>query len=635
MKRFLALLLCLLLMLTAVAGCGNADKDPDTSANNSGAIIPDSSDDTVPDGTDAEDSTVPDTSDDAAGIPDSSDADNTDNGGNNGGTNNGGSGNSTTTGGGGSKPTTTVKPDGFVHTDIAGARAAQTGTKLHVSGVVARITYSFGMKPAGLMLVDGTGSIYVYDSTVAAAVKVGNTITIKGSKAYWVLDTEQSNAAKFSYKGCNQIEKATLVSNDGKVSDFSKKGIPSATVKEIMDTPVSQDITSKVYKVTALVKKAPGKGFTNYYINDLDGQTGSYVYTQCNGSDFSWLDKFDGQICTVYLTALNAKSSSAGCVWRFLPIDVKNEGFDPKSVNVAEFAVKYYGLPQFLTAYTGDPALQLTSSVDNDLLKFSGAKLTYASSDTKVATVSGNVLHCLSTGKVTITVTGTYGGKTYSGKVTINVTVNKTEQNYPTVKEAIAAKVGDKVTVRGIVGPSLVNKTGFYLIDKSGVIAVETSATVMDTIEIGHDVVLEATRGLNTKDKDYGQTCLKDATVKVNQYGNNPYPTDAFKGNISVADFYALPITTDYTTCVYTMKATVKVEESTYYSNISLTDGKTTVRLYCSSANQYNWLKAYAGQEVTVEIAACNWNSKNYYTGCVLAVVKADGTKVYNDLNFN
>ena len=63
--------------------------------------------------------------------------------------------------------------------------------------------------------------------------------------------------------------------------------------------------------------------------------------------------------------------------------------------------------------------------------------------------------------------------------------------------------------------------------------------------------------------------------------------------------------------------------------------GSTQVRLYCSSASQYNWLKAYDGQEVTVEIAACNWNSKNYYVGCVLAVVHADGTKTLNTLNFS
>ena len=204
------------------------------------------------------------------------------------------------------------------------------------------------------------------------------------------------------------------------------------------------------------------------------------------------------------------------------------------------------------------------------------------------------------------------------------------------VLDAIGASIGDTVTVKGIVGPSLVNKTGFYLIDDSGVIAVETDADTLATLEIGYEVVLEATRGFNCKDgSSYGQTCLKDAKVSVNNYGKHDYPTAAFKGDISVADFYNLDINQDFTTCVYTMKATVLVEESAYYTNIFLSDGTTKVRLYCSSASQYNWLKAFAGQEVTVEIAACNWNSKNYYTGCVLSVVNADGTKTLNTLNFN
>ena len=305
-------------------------------------------------------------------------------------------------------------------------------------------------------------------------------------------------------------------------------------------------------------------------------------------------------------------------------------------MNVPEYAVKYHGLTQFLTSYTGDPALELISSVDSDLLQFKGAKLTYASSDEKVATVSGNVLHCLSTGKVTITVTGSYGGKTYSGNITLNVTINKPVETYPTVADAIAAQVGDKVTVKGIVGPSLVNKVGFYLIDKSGVIAVETTAAVMETIEIGHEVVIEAKRGINTASgKTFGQTCLKEAEIKTNYYGSNAYPTDSFDGNITVQEFYNLKVSTDYTTNVYTMKATVVVEGNAYYTNLLLSDGSTTIRLYSSSANQYKWLQAYAGQEITMEIAPCNWNSKDYYTGCVLSVINADGSKVYNTLNFD
>lgn len=73
--------------------------------------------------------------------------------------------------------------------------------------------------------------------------------------------------------------------------------------------------------------------------------------------------------------------------------------------------------------------------------------------------------------------------------------------------------------------------------------------------------------------------------------------------------------------------------ETNFYTNIELTNGDTKVSLYCSSANQYNWLKEFAGTEVTLEIAPCNWNNKTYYRGCVLAVYTENG-KVVNNLNF-
>ena len=528
-----------------------------------------------------------------------------------------------------------IDKSAYTAVTVAGARKAAKGTKVKVEGVVARITYANGMIPAGLILVDSTSSIYVYDGDLAGRVKEGNKITILAEKDYWILGDEQNNAAKFGYKGCNQLTSVVLVSNDNGKHDFDKKWIETASVKDILDTPVSTDISTKIYKVTAQIKKAPGSGFTNYYINDLDGKTGTYTYTQCNGNDFAWLDAFDGKICTVYLVALNAKSTNSDCFWRFLPVAVVDEGFNPNSVNGAEHAVKYYGIPQFQSSYSGDPALELITSVDAELLGFKGIKLSYASSDPSVISVDGGVMHCLKTGSAKITINGSYNGKTYSATVTISVTITQSSTTYPTVSSAIAAQVGEKVTVKGIVGPSLVNKTGFYLIDDTGVIAVETTADVLATLKIGYEVVLEADRGFNNKDgAQYGQTCLKNATVVVNNYGSHAYSTKAFKGDISVADFYNLDINTDYTTSVFTMKATVVLEETQFYTNIFLSDGSTKVRLYCSNANQYSWLKQFAGQEVTVEIAACNWNSKDYYTGCVLSVVNADGTKTLNTLNF-
>lgn len=516
-------------------------------------------------------------------------------------------------------------------TGLAAVRKAEKGTFVMAEGVVARITYAFGQKPTGFILVDDTSSIYVYDSELAAQVKEGNKITIQAEKDYWILDSEQSNAEKFGYIGCNQLKNPILISNDEDDHAFDTSWMETTTVKKIIDTPVTTDISSKIFKATALVKKVPGDGFVNYYFFDLDGETGTYTYTQCNGSDFAWLDKFDGKICTVYLTALNAKSTASDCYWRLLPIAVLDEGFDKTTVNVPENAVKYYGVTQFLSKYTGDPALELLTTVNNELLCYSGVTLSYASSDNTVISVDGNVMNCLKSGIATITVTGTYNGVTYSEDVTIEVTIQEDNNTYATVKEAIDTTVGETVEVKGIVGPSLVNKTGFYLIDETGVIAVLTkSADVLSTLKFGNEVVLSATRTLSKS-----QTCLSDATVVVNNYGKHDYSTNAFKGEISVADFVKFTAPTDYTTNVYVMTATVKVVTTAYSTNVYLTDGTNEILLYAGNGKtHYGWIVELAEQKITVEIAPCDWNSKGY-KGCVLAVVNPDGSKIVNTLNFN
>ena len=85
----------------------------------------------------------------------------------------------------------------YTQATLAEARDAAADSLLKVNGVVAQITYANGKKPQGVILVDSTSSIYVYDPDLAGQVKIGNTVEIAGTKAYYVLGTEQANADKF------------------------------------------------------------------------------------------------------------------------------------------------------------------------------------------------------------------------------------------------------------------------------------------------------------------------------------------------------------------------------------------------------------------------------------------------------
>lgn len=527
------------------------------------------------------------------------------------------------------------------------ARSAQKGTLVRLTGVVAQITYANGQIPSGFYLVDGTDSIYVYDSQIAPRVAVGNQVTVLGAKTYWILESEIASAQKYGYEGCCQIEKAYLKENDNGNHAFDKSWITSKTIKDILETPLTTNITTTIYKVNALVSKEVGKGFVNYYFYDLDGTTGSYTYTQCSGEDFAWLDEFDGKICTVYLSVINAKSSASGCIYRFLPILVEDENYQISADYIPEFVVKYHALDQFKTVYTGDPYLEVVTSVSSTLLGFENVSLTYQSSDEGVAyfeTENGKLLMRLKDyGSVTITVTATYNDKTYSLPIQIT---HQQPENIPslTVAEAIATALDTEVTVKGIVGPSLVNKVGFYLVDESGIIAVTVSDEVMDGLKLGQEVVIKGNRTVTTKTSgevtNSGQSYIEVTQLLQNNEGRTNYSTATFI-QTTFDSVYKTAIVNegknnwDVTDQAYIFEAKLTVVDSAWSTNFYLngTDGKK-IQLYAGNGKtQYGWLMDYADQTIKVEFALCNWNVKTMQ-GTLLSIVLPSGEKVVNQLNF-
>ncbi len=523
---------------------------------------------------------------------------------------------------------------------IDNVRKASKGDKVKVTGVVAKITYAFGMVPNGFYLVDKTGSIYVYGNA-AGSVKEGNTVTLIGEKTYYVSEKEQSAANKHGYEGCCQIQKPEIVSNDKKITEFDKSWIKESTVKEIMDTPVTNNITTNIYKVKAIIKKVEGTGFTNYYINDLDNYTGSYTYTMCSGSDFTWLDQYDGKVCTVYLSPINAKSESSGCFYRFIPVQVVEEEFEYDQSKSADFVIDYYVVDKFLNKYTADPAVEFNKTISYDLINVVNANISFTSENENIAyfeeTEDLVIFHTKDYGTTNITVTVTHGAVVATR--TIEITVEEAiEYDTITVEEAVESADGTEVYVKGIVVSSLVNQDGFYLSDETGIIAVVGNSDQVAELSCGDEVIIKGIKSHKKKDSyaGAGQINIYNAEVLVNNYGNHEYSTKYFDSTKTLEDLYALNHTEEHSNEVYIVNAIVVVEETNYYTKIMLKspNSDTTFSLYCSSANQYSFLKQYAGQEVTLELAICNWNSKNYYTGCVISATY-NGVKTMNTLYFN
>lgn len=537
--------------------------------------------------------------------------------------------------------------DDYTSMNILAARNAAKESKVLVQGVVANITYANGRVPSGVYLTDDTSSIYVYGPDVAGRVEVGEEIQVAGTRDDYILSTETSYAQQWGYQGSIQLADALFVKSIGKNKEILKSWIEESTMKELMETPFTNNITTKIYKVNAIVNKDPREGFTNYYINDLDNETGSYVYTLCNGGDFTHLDKFDGKICTVYLALHNAKATASGAYYRLMPIDVKvNDSFSMSDEEIAKFALDYYIVKQFKKQYNADPALELITSVSNTYIPFENVAITYSAlSGSDVATFANEdgklVMHTTDQdGVAKIQLTATYNGKTVTQ--TIDVIVSSVEiPDTISVKEAIKAADDEVVTVQGVVMSSLINQTGFYLNDGTGVIAVRTDSTTIKEIAMGNEVVMQGKKvHFKSAANNLGQNCIDAATLIANLMGNHEYSKTPFITDKTFDQIFELKETVstdDYTCTVFVAQCTLRKNAGGYSTNYYLSNPDHTKEyyLYAGSGSQYSAFESFADATklLTVEFALCNWNTKSEYRACIISA--SDGeTTIINNYNF-
>ena len=524
---------------------------------------------------------------------------------------------------------------------IKEARALEDGEGVILEGYVAAIRLGGGYSPAGFILVDEQSSIYVFTSD-AANVKVGNKVTIQGVKDYWILEDEVSSAEKYDYKGANQIGDATVTKNDNVIHELPMDWVEEISVKDLLATPVTEDITSLVYKVNAQINRVEGTGFINYFIDDFDG-TGSYIYTNNNGNDLEDdLLAYDGKLCTLYVTPLNAKCDTSGTLYRFMLVDILDDAYTMPDKEIPEFVYSHYVADQFDEVYASDPALELVTSVDNDVLNFKGATISYSSSDNTIFSIKEEegktILHWEEkTGEVTLTIKVTY--KEYEVSKTMKIKGQSPDDiKTQTIAEVIAGDYGETYTVRGIAAGSYPhsNNKGFMLVDETGVLAIITTDTVMASLSQGNEVILRGEKyAFGEEGETKGTICLRNAELVHNLYGEHEYSTASLK-TATVEELYNLPITEDHSFELYETTAVIKFDRQPYYVNIGIEseDGESSIRLYTNNGEaNYGWLEPLAGKPVTLHLVPINWNTKNYYTfACIMA---SDGTTtLYNETTF-
>ena len=198
--------------------------------------------------------------------------------------------------------------------------------------------------------------------------------------------------------------------------------------------------------------------------------------------------------------------------------------------------------------------------------------------------------------------------------------------------------------VHGIVASSLINQTGFYLADDTGIIAVRTDSTTIKNISLGNEVYMKGIRKHIVKDgsSNVGQSCIDNATLELNSFGNTPYSDASFIKDMSLTELLTHKndqATVDMTAEAYVVRGHITKVASQYSTNyyVSTSDkyeASTSFYLYAGSGAQYAAYDGFVGAgEVTITLALCDWNTKNEYRACLICVASETST-VINGYNF-
>lgn len=511
-----------------------------------------------------------------------------------------------------------VDTTGYTEMSIKDARSAAVGTKVKITGVVAKRTHTQKMNYNGFLIVDETGSTFVYGGATAVQVKEGNEVTVIGEVDHYIASNEVSAAEKLGYEGAIQVSNVSLVSNDKENHEFSKEGIEETTVKKILDVDVKEEnITGNIYHVSAIINKSETEAALNYYIDDLDNKTGSYVYTSNNNSDFSYLEEYVGKLVDLYVSPINCKSTSTGAIYRFVPVAITaldDYQFDMKLA--PKFVMDYIAKPQFATTYAGDPNLEVITSYSSDIIHMDEVKVSYSSSNTDLAYFEekdGKTyfhVNAVSDATAQILIKTEYSDVSLTES--INVSYINALGGAVTVKEGIDSKLSTEVKVHGVVAAKTIAKIGVYVIDETGAIA----CLLKDNDELaklnnGDEVVITGTRNVF---KDH-QIILDGCTVSGVVSTGNDYSTASFteKTITELVSGYTDSDTAKvYKTSAYIFKTSGNYPQICFYESEAASTNEDSVYLtiYSSYSTQYAFLEEFVGKQVTMEVAMVNWNNK-------------------------
>jgi predicted small secreted protein len=543
-----------------------------------------------------------------------------------------------------SDPTSSSDSSGVgLNVDISSIREMEVGVEVRVQGVVANLNYTGQGTPyvTGFWLADATGSIYVYGEEVAQTLEKGNTVTMYGTKSYYIPDTDTGSAAATGYIGMQQLINPDVVSVNYTVSPIPETAISELTIAEITEIPLTTDITGNIYRVQGRYHRHDNISYVNYSVVDLNRVDSLLAYTQSNGKDYYWTDSYDGK--TIEMIIIISLGKPGVGMWRMNPVEFIEE------ISVTALQEAEYGAQRAINEIADFYEVETTKEVTIEDELLSGLTRSYSSSSTKVSISQSNgnnvlVFHADELGVFELTATATFGGQTATASKAISIR-EPNEFDAISISEAKAQPDGATVTVQAIVArvtyKGSMTKQGMFLIDTSGTIFVYNGSATqanLANVENGNKVVVTGTIVHYIKpdlvDVAASQNFegnLQISDVTVDNLDTNVYqlPIDPILDG-TVEGVLATPPSTNISSNIYKMTVSVSKVAAQYYTNYYLDSLSSSQQLLLYSQNNgrdYEWLEPYLGLEIDIYVGIQELNVKasgSVWRMCAIAVVETD-----------
>lgn len=479
------------------------------------------------------------------------------------------------------------------YADLNAVKEAEEGESFLVKGVIAQFQYGYNGK-VGAFIADESGTLYVYGGVdMFDDLEVGQTIEAEGSLTHYLSQQESGAGADIGWLGARQLTATSVTILDSEIRDFPIDSIEELRIRDIVNTDFrDRDLSATIFKVPATIVKVAETGFTNYYFFDLSMDQSVYCYSTMSGSDYSYLDQYDGEShwCYVGVQGLRPRDEA----WRIIPCLIGEET-DPLTIeDEATFALDRLEA-QFLETYNQNATITLLSSDT----KLEGATISYSANPSSFIEENDGVYSLIidasETQDITVTISLNYQDNVYTREVTIHIEESQ-EYETITIAEALAAEEGSVVTIEGVYVRFAANVNALYLSDETGIITVNYASISIDDYTVGETMVFEGTVA-----KDFfiegmydGLNVLQNANLLSHDSNFTAWDKSIVAGDSTVSDLYQ-NASLDMIGKIYRVPGIIRLNQAAYYSNVRIVDPEngSYMNLYCDNASQLSWLDPY------------------------------------------